>query len=101
LNDKRKINSSATWLWYISAVSYCWIIYVYYFTDAAQTSKSDYMKSWIPLDIMLMFFVSVYYFFSKYMQKHFECDLDQVEVEDESVNVNPSDTPGTPSDATK
>jgi len=36
---------------------------MYYFTNIASESWSDYMKCWIPLDIMLMSFVAVYYFF--------------------------------------
>jgi hypothetical protein len=91
LNDERKINSSHKWLWYGSAGSYTYIIYVYYFTDAADLSSSDYMKSWIPLDIMLMFFVSIYYFFCKYMQSKIEeCEhADEANEIELAINAEP------------
>lgn len=63
LNDERKMNTAHLWLWFASALSYSYVIQQYYFTDIANRSKSDFMKCWIPLDIMLMFFVAIYYFF--------------------------------------
>jgi hypothetical protein len=68
LDDERKVNSAHKWLWVVSFASYTYIIYMYYFTDICTRSNSDYMKSWIPLDIMLMVLVAIYYFFSKMMQ---------------------------------
>ena len=62
------MNTAHLWLWFASALSYSYVIHQYYFTDIADKSKSDFMKCWIPLDIMLMFFVAIYYFFQKYMQ---------------------------------
>lgn len=77
-------------------MSYAYIIYVYYFTDAADLSSSDYMKSWIPLDIMLMFFVSIYYFFSKYMQSKIEeCEFAEEESEEDfAINAEPKSPTG-------
>ena len=63
------MNKAHLWLWVLSAISYSYVIYMYYFTNIASDcnrsaeSWSDYMKCWIPLDIMLMSFVAVYYFF--------------------------------------
>ena len=89
LNDERKMNSAHIWLWALSAVSYSYIIYMYYFTDITETSHSDYMKCWIPLDIMLMFFIAVYYFFSKYMQMLSDKPLEMfVNDEGEEVHKN-------------
>lgn len=50
-------------------MSYSYIFYVYFFTDAADNSQSDYSKCWIPLDCILMALVAMYYFSSKAIEK--------------------------------
>jgi len=52
-DDERKVNTKHRWVWYFHIVSYAYIIYVYYLTDAAEIDASESSKIWIPLDIIL------------------------------------------------
>ena len=69
LGEDRKINKDANWIWIFNLVSYSYIFYLYFMTDAAANSTSDYSKCWIPLDFILMALVAIYYFTSKAMEK--------------------------------
>ena len=59
-DSHRKVNTGHRWVWYIHIVSYSYIIYVYYFTDAAARDASESAKIWIPLDIILTFNIALY-----------------------------------------
>jgi hypothetical protein len=69
LDSKRKINRGHKWIWIFNLGSYSYISYVYFFTDAKKNSKSDYSKCWIPLDLILMALVAMYYFSSIAIEK--------------------------------
>jgi hypothetical protein len=68
-DDKRKIYKGSKWLWWVSLVSYTYIFYIYFLTDAKDQSQSDYSKCWIPLDFILMVLVAIFYFGSKAVEK--------------------------------
>lgn len=68
-DDKRKIFKGHKWIWCFNLVSYGYIFYVYFFTDAKELSHSDYSKCWIPLDFILMSLVACFYFGSKAVEK--------------------------------
>jgi len=69
LGPDRKINKGHKWIWVFNLISYSYIFYVYFLTDAKETSDSDYSKCWIPLDCILMTLVAMYYFTSKAIEK--------------------------------
>lgn len=69
LGPDRKISKGGMWIWWFNLVSYSYIFYVYFFTDAKENSQSDYSKCWIPLDCILMALVAMYYFSSKAIEK--------------------------------
>lgn len=59
-DENRRVNTKHRWVWYFHIVSYSYIIYVYYFTDARFKDASESSKIWIPLDIILTFNISMY-----------------------------------------
>jgi len=69
LGTDRKINKGHKWIWWFNLVSYSYIFYVYFFTNAKEESDSDYSKCWIPLDCILMALVAMYYFSSKAIER--------------------------------
>jgi hypothetical protein len=67
-DDERKVNTKHRWVWYFHIVSYAYIIYIYYLTDAADIDASESSKIWIPLDIILTFNIALYQIFYNHMQ---------------------------------
>lgn len=69
--------------------SYTYIIYVYKFTDAAEKSESKFSRAWIPLDIMLMFLVALYYFIQLKLESYQNNTAVEVNVSQEtSLNMS-------------
>jgi len=59
-DEQGKVNTKNMWVWYVHLVSYLYIVYVYYLTDAKDKDKSDSAKMWIPLDILLTINITIY-----------------------------------------
>ena len=59
-NEERTINFKHKWVWVIHAISYAYITYIYYFTDAVYMEPSDARKMWVPLDIILTICITCY-----------------------------------------
>lgn len=66
-DENRKVNQRHRWVWYFHIVSYSYIIYVYYLTDARLIDASESSKIWIPLDIILTFNIALYQIFYNYV----------------------------------
>lgn len=67
-DDHRRVNTKHRWVWYFHIVSYTYIIYIYYLTDARLNDASESSKIWIPLDIILTFNIALYQIFYNHMQ---------------------------------
>jgi hypothetical protein len=70
LDEDRKITKKHKWIWLVNLCSYSYIIYKYFYTDAAEKSESAFSRSWIPLDILLMTLVAIYYFVMKGLEHY-------------------------------
>jgi hypothetical protein len=62
-DENRKVNTKHRWVWYFHIISYSYIIYVYYLTNARLVDASQSAKIWIPLDIILTFNIALYQIF--------------------------------------
>ena len=67
-DENRKVNTKHRWVWYFHVISYSYIIYVYYLTDARLIDASESSKIWIPLDIILTFNIALYQIFYNHQQ---------------------------------
>ena len=65
-DENRKVNTSNKWVWYVHIVSYSYIIYIYFGTDARFRDASESSKIWVPLDILLTFNIAMYQLYYKY-----------------------------------
>lgn len=59
----QKLNVKSIWVWYFHFVSYSYIIFVYFFTDAAESDRSHASRMWVPLDILLTASIFAYFMF--------------------------------------
>ena len=59
-DENHKVNTKNTWVWYLHLLSYLYIIYVYFFTNAINADVSQASQMWIPLDILLTMFIFIY-----------------------------------------
>jgi len=57
---ERKVNKSGKWVWMIHALSYSYIIYVFYFSGLKANETSILKRVWIPLDIILTISIAMY-----------------------------------------
>ena len=84
-NEHDHVNTKNNWVWYLHAVSYTYIIFVYFFTDAAKIDRSEASKMWVPLDILLTGCIFLYYMFYSLIENedHHSSSDDEDEIENE------------------
>lgn len=56
-------------MWFIHALNYPYILYIYFFTDAVSQDNFPTRKIWIPLDIILTINITLYQIFYHYFDK--------------------------------
>ena len=61
-----KYSMHVYWVWFVHAICYSYIIYVYVFTDAREKEISLAARMWVPLDILLTFNIAAYQFYYVY-----------------------------------
>ena len=69
-DDKDRVKANHTWIWSVHAVSYTYVAYVYYFTDARSRERSLASKMWVPLDIQLTACIFAYFMFYYLLDKY-------------------------------
>jgi hypothetical protein len=84
-DKNRKVNTNHRWVWYFHIVSYSYIIYVYFLTDAREIDASESSKIWIPLDIILTFNIGLYQIFYNHVQY-----LEDQGIEETAEQMQPS-----------
>ena len=61
-----RVNTSGNWVWIVHLISYAFVVYVYFFTEAGSKDKSLSSRMWIPLDIVLTISMGLYNFYYRY-----------------------------------
>ena len=84
-DENHKVSNKNQWVWYVHIVSYMYIIYVYFFSNAVEFDKSTASKMWIPLDILLTICIFMYQAMYKLMADDDEYE-DDIEEDDQENN---------------
>jgi len=62
-DERDKVKTKNIWVWFVHAVSYTYVIFFYFFTDAVDREKSLASKMWVPLDMLLTGCIFMYFMF--------------------------------------
>lgn len=84
-DEERRITKKHQWIWVFNIFQYGYVFYIYNFTDAAHVSDSRFARSWIPLDMLLMSLVAIYYFFKRRFEVKEETPI--IQVDEQSVSL--------------
>ena len=68
-DENRHVNTKNKWVWGIHALNYPYIMYVFYFTEAAAIDETLSSKIWIPLDCLLTINIALYQVYYHYSER--------------------------------
>ena len=69
-DSQDRVRTKHSWVWAVHAVSYTYVGYVYFFTDAVSCETSLASKMWVPLDMQLTVCIFIYFMFYYLLDKY-------------------------------
>lgn len=68
-DENHKVNTKNKWVWFVHAINYPYIFWVYFYTDAAERDGSTIRQMWIPLDIILTVLIVMYQIYYRTVER--------------------------------